>query len=57
MDVPKEKKEAKAGADVDIEAMLKGAIGGLGLDDKKKRPVPPVRIAPVPRPEPVLENR
>jgi TonB family protein len=55
----KEKKEAKASAEGDIEALLKGAIGSLGLDEKKKkkietarpevkRPQPP----PIPRVEP-----
>jgi len=34
----KEKKETKAGTDGDIEAMLKGAIGGLGLGEIKKKP-------------------
>jgi TonB family protein len=51
----KEKKEAKPGVDREIEAMLKGAIGELGLEEKKKkiepaRPalkiVPPVKLVP-----------
>jgi TonB family protein len=55
-DVFKEKKEAKAGVDGDIEAMLKGAIGGLGLEDKKKKPEPAVRPVPIFKPEPRLEK-
>jgi TonB family protein len=55
-DVFREKKEARAGVDGDIEAMLKGAIGGLGLDEKKKKPEPVVRPAPVFKPEPKLEK-
>ena len=39
-DVFKGKKEAKAGTDGDIDALLKSAIGGLGLEEKKKRPEP-----------------
>jgi protein TonB len=55
-EVFKEKREAKAGVDGDIEAMLKDAIGGLGLKDKKRKPEPAVRPAPVFRPEPRLEK-
>ena len=56
-DVFKERKEAKARVDGDIEAMLKGAIGGLGLDEKKKKPEPAVRPIPIFKPEPRLEKR
>lgn len=56
-DVFKEKKEAKAGVDGDIEAMLKGAIGGLGLEDKKKKPEPAIRPVPIFKPEPRLEKK
>jgi TonB family protein len=55
-DVFKEKRELKGGVDGDIEAMLKGAIGGLGLEDKKKKPEPAVRPAPIFKPEPRLEK-
>ncbi|OGD30871.1 MAG: hypothetical protein A2V45_09410 [Candidatus Aminicenantes bacterium RBG_19FT_COMBO_58_17] len=55
-DFLKERKEARAGVDRDIEAMLKGAIGGLGLEEKKKRPEPAVRPVPVFKPEPRLEK-
>jgi TonB family protein len=56
-EVIKEKREAKAGADGDIEALLKGAIGGLGLQDKKKRPEPAIRPIPIFKPEPRLEKK
>jgi len=56
-EVFREKKEARSGVDGDIEAMLRGAIGGLGLDDKKKKPEPVVRPAPVFKPEPKLEKQ
>ncbi len=36
----KAKRETKAGVDGDVEALLKGAIGSLGLDEKKKRVEP-----------------
>jgi TonB family protein len=55
-DVFKEKRELKGGVDGDIEAMLRGAIGGLGLEDKKKKPEPAVRPAPIFKPEPRLEK-
>ncbi len=55
-DIFKEKKEAKASVDRDIEAMLKGAIGGLGLEEKKKKPEPAVRPIPIFKPEPRLEK-
>lgn len=55
-EVFKEKKEARPGADGDIEAMLKGAIGGLGLGDTKKKPEPAVRPVTIPKPEPRLEK-
>jgi TonB family protein len=63
----KEKREAKPAVDGDIEALLKGAIGGLGLDEKKKkveasrpevkRPRPPMalRVEPVDRPAPSID--
>jgi TonB family protein len=66
-DTAKEKREAKPDVDGDIEALLKGAIGGLGLDEKKKRvetarpevkrphPPPLPRIEPVARPTPSIE--
>jgi TonB family protein len=57
-DVFKEKKEAKAGADGDIEALLKGAIGGLGLEETKKKPEPAVHHpTAVPKPEPKPEKK
>jgi len=55
-EVIKEKREAKAGGDADIEAMLKTAIGGLGLEDKKRGPEHAVRPAPVFKPEPRIEK-
>jgi protein TonB len=55
-EAPKEKREAKAGSDMDIEAMLKTAIGGLGLEDKKRKPEHAVRPAPVFKPEPRVEK-
>ena len=55
-EVQREKREAKAGNSVDIEAMLKTAIGGLGLEDKKRKPEHAVRPAPVPKPEPRVEK-
>jgi TonB family protein len=63
-DAEKGKKETKPDVDGDIEALLKGAIGGLGLDEKKKkveparpeskRPSPPpaARFEPPPKPTP-----
>lgn len=45
-----EKKETKAAVDHDIESLLKGAIGGLGLDEKKK---PAVSKPEVKRPIPL----
>jgi len=56
-EISKEKKEAKAGVDGDIEALLKGAIGGLGLDDKKKKPEPAIKPIPIFKPEPKLEKK
>jgi TonB family protein len=55
-EAPKEKREAKAGGDADIEAMLKTAIGGLGLEDKKQKPQHAVRPAPAFKPEPRVEK-
>jgi len=52
----KERKDTKAGVDGDIDALLKNAIGGLGLGKKKKRPEPVVRPAAVPKPEPPPEK-
>jgi TonB family protein len=52
----KEKSEAKAGADGDIEALLKGAIGGLGLGETKKKPAPAVRPVIISKPEPRPEK-
>jgi TonB family protein len=58
-DVGKEKRETKASINGDIEALLKGAIGGLGLDEKKKPKIETARPEvkrphqpPVPRIEP-----
>ncbi|MBN2409048.1 MAG: TonB family protein [Candidatus Aminicenantes bacterium] len=56
-----EKKETQAGVDGDIETLLKGAIGGLGLDEKKKTvtsrpevkrpsPPPPITAGPAAKP-------
>lgn len=48
----KKKKEPRQNVDSEIEAMLKGAIGELGLEETKKRPAavkPEPRIAPAPR--------
>ena len=53
----KEKKEAKTGVDGDIEALLKGAIGGLGLDEKKKKPEPAIKPIPIFKPEPRPEKK
>jgi TonB family protein len=47
----KEKKELRQNIDSEIEAMLKGAIGELGLEQTKKKPAaakPEPRIAPAP---------
>jgi TonB family protein len=66
-EAPKEKIETKAAVDGDVEALLKGAIGGLGLDEKKKKaemarpeakhplqpPMP--RIAPAVKPTPSFQ--
>ncbi|MGB7295829.1 MAG: TonB family protein [Candidatus Aminicenantales bacterium] len=59
-DIGPEKKETKADVDVDIESLLKGAIEGLGLDEKKKpmisrpevkRPFPPpIPVVPAAKP-------
>jgi len=49
---PKEKKEPRHSIDSEIEAMLKGAIGELGLEETKKKPAvvkPEPRIPPSPR--------
>ncbi len=67
----KAKKETKAGVEGDVEALLKGAIGGLGLDEKRPRqepqkpmarptPPPPKQAAeptPKPAPQPEPEGR
>jgi TonB family protein len=45
----KDKKDVKPGVDREIEAMLKGAIGELGLEEKKKKiepPRPPLKVVP-----------
>jgi TonB family protein len=58
-DVGKEKRETKASINGDIEALLKGAIGGIGLDENKKQKIETARPEvkrphqpPVPRIEP-----
>ncbi len=53
--VAKEKKEPRQNVDSEIEAMLKGAIGELGLEETHKKPAaakPEPRIAPAPAPAP-----
>lgn len=48
----KEKKEPRQNVDSEVEAMLKGAIGELGLEETKKKPAaikPEPRVAPWPR--------
>lgn len=48
----REKKEPGQNVDLEIEAMIKGAIGELGLEETKKKPAaakPEPRIAPAPR--------
>ncbi len=53
--VIKESEEPRQNVDSEIEAMLKGAIGGLGLEETKKKPAEPKpqpRIAPAPAPAP-----
>ncbi len=63
-DARKEKKESKASIDGEIDALLKDAIGSLGIEKKKKKseaarpevkrpsPPPPPRIEPVAQPTP-----
>jgi len=55
-DAGKQKRETRAGADGDIEALLKGAIGGLGLDEKKKKVEPAAKPVPSFGPEPKVDE-
>ncbi|MDH7512262.1 MAG: TonB family protein [Clostridiales bacterium] len=53
--VTKESEEPRQNVESEVEAMLKGAIGGLGLEETKKKPAaakPQPRIAPAPAPAP-----
>ncbi len=63
-DARKEKRESKASIDGEIDALLKGAIGSLGIEKKKKKseaprpevkrpsPPPPPRVEPAAPPTP-----
>ncbi|MFZ2055375.1 MAG: TonB family protein [Candidatus Aminicenantales bacterium] len=55
-DAGKEKKETKSAVDGDIEALLKGAIGGLGLDEKKKKVEPAAKPIPSFEPKSIMDT-